>query len=285
MNAPYAILVHGGAGRQPDAEREAALAGCRQAALLGWEILHNGGNALDAAQAAVVALEDNPLFNAGTGATLNALGEVELDASIMDGRTLRAGAVAAVKRIKNPIVLARKIMQETSHVLLVGEGASRFAAEMGLHECTDHTLIVQRQLERWQEQHGTVGAVAVDRQGHLAAATSTGGVFNKLPGRVGDSALIGCGTYADTAGAVSCTGAGEAIIRMVLGKTAVDFLHAGLSPQEAAERSVALLHAKTAARGGLIILDRQGRIGYARNTIHMPVCYFFGPEARHQLDL
>ena len=267
------IIVHGGAGPIRDDSLSARLEGCKAAALAGWEILDQGGLATDAAEAAVVVLEDNPIFNAGTGSTLNSLGTVEMDAAIMEGHSLRAGSVAAVARIKNPIKLARRIMDDGRHLMLAGEGALMFAREIGFPECRPETLIVDREKQRWESKHGTVGCVALDSNGHLAVATSTGGIFDKLPGRVGDSPLIGCGTYAGDYGAASCTGQGEAIIRTVLGKSAVDLLKAGVDRQSAAEQAVALLAEKTGGPGGLILIDRQGKIGYARNTTHMPVCW------------
>jgi L-asparaginase / beta-aspartyl-peptidase len=267
------IIVHGGAGPIRDNSLLARLEGCKAAALASWEILDQGGLATDAAEAAVVVLEDNPIFNAGTGSTLNSLGTVEMDAAIMEGHSLRAGSVAAVARIKNPIKLARRIMDDGRHLMLAGEGALMFAREIGFPECPPETLIVDREKQRWESKHGTVGCVALDSNGHLAVATSTGGIFDKLPGRVGDSPLIGCGTYAGDYGAASCTGQGEAIIRTVLGKSAVDLLKAGVDRQSAAEQAVALLAEKTGGTGGLILIDRQGKIGYARNTTHMPVCW------------
>jgi beta-aspartyl-peptidase (threonine type) len=267
------IIVHGGAGPIRDDSLLARLEGCKAAALAGWEILDQGGLATDAAEAAVVVLEDNPIFNAGTGSTLNSLGTVEMDAAIMEGHSLRAGSVAAVARIKNPIKLARRIIDDGRHLMLAGEGALMFAREIGFPECPPEALIVDREKQRWENKHGTVGCVALDSNGELAVATSTGGMFDKLPGRVGDSPLIGCGTYADDYGAASCTGHGEAIIRTVLAKSAVDLLKAGVDRQSAAEQAVALLAEKTGGTGGLILIDRQGKIGYARNTTHMPVCW------------
>lgn len=269
-----AIIVHGGAGRIPDErEVEPRLQGCRQAALAGWNVLRNGGIALDAVEAAVVELENNPLFNAGTGSTLSAAGTVEMDASIMDGATLRAGAVAAVRFIRNPIALARKVLEDGRHVLLAGEGALAFARMAGVPECAEEDLIVGRQRARWRDKHGTVGAVAVDKNGRIAAATSTGGLFDKLPGRVGDSALIGSGTYADEGGGVSCTGLGEAIIRVVLGKTAMDLLKAGYDPRDAAARAIAVLKEKTGAEAGLVLVDPHGGIGFAHNAAHMATAF------------
>ena len=267
-----AIIVHGGAGPIKDDSLPARLEGCKAAAFAGWKILEQGGTALDAAEAAVVVLEDNPLFNAGTGSTLNNSGKVEMDAAIMEGQSLRAGAVAAVSGIRNPIKLARRIMEDGRHVMLASEGALLFAREIGFPEVSLEGLIVESEKKRWQSKHGTVGCVAFDGNGKLAVATSTGGIFNKLPGRVGDSALIGCGTYAEEQGAVSCTGQGEAIMRVVLGKSAVELLK-GVDPKSAANQAVALLAAKTDSTGGLILINRQGQIGYARNTTHMPVCW------------
>jgi beta-aspartyl-peptidase (threonine type) len=252
-----AIIVHGGAGRVRIEELPQRLEGCKEAALVGWQILKQGGSALDAAEAAVVVLEDNPLFNAGTGSTLNSLGEVEMDAAIMDGETLSVGAVAAVQSIKNPIKLARRVMEDGRHVLLVGKGARLFAREIGFPECPPEAL----------------GCVALDNDGKIAVGTSTGGIFKKLPGRVGDSPLPGCGTYADEYGGISCTGHGEAIIRIVMAKSTVAFLRAGADPRSAANQALVLLAKKTAGTAGLIIIDREGRIGYARNTPCMPVCF------------
>jgi beta-aspartyl-peptidase (threonine type) len=270
------LIVHGGAGKIADKALPAMLDGCRRAALEGWRVLETGGSAPDAVEAAVVCLEDNPLFNAGTGSTLNALGQVEMDAAIMEGKTLRVGAVAAVQRIKNPIRLARRIMEDGRHVLLAGPGAQQFAAEAGIPSSPAEALVVEEQRKKWQTKHGTVGCVASDRMGGIAAATSTGGIFDKLPGRVGDSPLPGCGTYADEIGAVSCTGHGESIIRILMARTAVDLLRGGLDPMQAALEAVRLLEAKTGSQAGLILVDRNGRIGYARNTERMPVCLMSG---------
>jgi beta-aspartyl-peptidase (threonine type) len=272
-----ALIVHGGAGHIRDEDLQERLNGCREAALAGWRILESGSAALDAVQAGVEALEDNPLFNAGRGSVLNAAGQVQMDASIMDGTMLRAGAVGAVRRIRNPIRLARKVLDDGRHVLMVGEGAQRFAAEQGIPECDEEELIVPRQRERWEREHGTVGCVAVGAGGRCAAATSTGGRFGMLSGRVGDSALIGCGTYATEQGAVSCTGIGEAIIRAGLARTVIELLKAGLAPCEAAMRAVSELGRLTGSDAGLIVVDRAGRTGYAHNTPHMPIWVLPGP--------
>src|SRR3972149_8409849 len=225
-----AIIVHGGAGRIHAEELPPRLDGCKDAALVGWTVIQQGGSALDAAEAAVAALEDNSLFNAGTGSTLNSLGQVEMDAAVMEGETLRAGAVAAVQGIKNPIKLARRVMEDGRHLLFAGEGALLFARQIGFPECSPESLIIDSERKRWEEKHGTVGCVVMDGAGKIAVATSTGGIFNKLPGRVGDSALVGWGNHANDLGGVSCTGQGEAIMRVVMAKTALDGLKDGAGP-------------------------------------------------------
>jgi L-asparaginase / beta-aspartyl-peptidase len=267
-----AIIVHGGAGAIRDDSLARRLEGCNAAALAGWKILKRRGSALNAAEAAVVVLEDDPLFNAGTGSTLNSLGKVEMDAAVMEGHTLRAGGVAAVQGIKNPIKLARRVMEDGRHVLLAGEGALLFAREIGFPEVLPGTLVVDAERKRWEEKHGTVGCVALDGRGKIAVATSTGGIFDKLPGRIGDSPLLGCGTYANRHGGVSCTGSGEAIMRIVMAKTAAGFLEDEKAPK-AAKMALAALAEMTGKTGGLIIIDRWGNVGHARNTSHMPVCY------------
>lgn len=272
MNPRPAIIVHGGAGRGSGERREARLAGCREAALVGWKVVQAGGAALDAVEAAVAALEDDPLFNAGTGSSLNRDGEVEMDAAVMSG-TLQAGAVAAVSRIRNPIRLARTVLEDGRHVLLAGPGACDFARRAGISPVPPETLVTPAQQERWEESHGTVGCVAVDREGRIAAGTSTGGIMGKLPGRVGDSPLIGCGTYANQAGAASCTGEGEAIIKVLLAKTTVDLLDSGLAAAESATRAIALMARQTAGQAGIILVDRLGTVGYAHNAEEMPVCF------------
>jgi len=285
------ILVHGGAGKAAPDLIELRRAGIQRATLTGWQVLSRGGSAVDAAECAVRVLEDDPAFNAGRGACLNRDGEVELDASIMDGSSLAAGAIGAVQRIANPVTLARAVMEAGRHILLVGEGARRFAAEAGIEECAPEALIAERQRARWAASHeakagapGTVGAVVRDREGHLAAATSTGGLPFKAPGRVGDSALIGCGTYADDRlGAVSCTGDGEAIIKLVLAKSVLDLLGAGREPMGAAKHAIELLTARTGADAGIILLDPRGRIGYARNTAQMTCAFIQGKESALQV--
>lgn len=268
----WRIIVHGGAGPIRDGLLTQRQVGCQKAAEAGAAQLRQGCSALDAVQSAVTVLEDDPLFNAGTGAVLNRHGKIQLDASIMNGANLAAGAVAAVSRLKNPICLARHVLDDGRHVLLAGEAALEFARSVGIEAYSDAALIVEHQRRRWEADHGTVGAVAIDQHSEIAAATSTGGLFNTLPGRVGDSALIGCGTYADDVGGVSCTGIGEAIIRVVLAKSAVDLLHAGLSPQAAVAQAIAHLSAKTQQQAGVILIDRQGRMAYGHNADYMPLC-------------
>lgn len=291
---PISIAVHGGAGDiSPDRHAEASQ-GCREAALVGWNVLQQGGSALDAVEAAVRCLEDNPAFNAGRGACLSAEGNIELDAGIMDGRTLEVGAVAGVELMKNPITLARHVLL-SPHVLLVGRGAEYFAQEQGIERCAFDDLLTERQYQRWkqylrehdidpesepsfirreiatlaardEEKHGTVGAVAVDRTGALAAATSTGGIHNKYPGRVGDSPLVGGGFYADEYAAISCTGHGEDFARLLIAKRAADFVAQGCAAQEAADAAIAFLGAKAIGTGGLILVDRSGGVGFAWNS-------------------
>jgi L-asparaginase / beta-aspartyl-peptidase len=273
------IIVHGGAGADPAEGRDELRHGVRAAALAGWRVLAAGGAALDAVESAVRALEDHPRFNAGRGSVLTRDGTIEMDASIMEGDGLACGAVAAVSRIANPITLARRVLETRRHVMLVGDGALAFARSMGIPECDADALVTDRQRRRHAElagRHaklgGTVGAVALDRSGTIAAATSTGGTAGKLPGRVGDSALIGCGTYAESSiGGVSCTGDGEAIIRVVLGHRALAYLKDADDPEYAAQVAVDLLVEEGRGQGGLILLDWRGRAGYAFSTPLMPV--------------
>jgi len=271
-----ALVVHGGAGADPGEGLEELRAGLRAAVLAGWRILARAGRALDAVEAAVRALEDHPRFNAGRGAVLTREGTVELDASIMEGDGLRCGAVAAVTGVANPVTLARRVLEDGRHVLLVAEGARAFARAAGLPECEPEALITDRQRRRHRAATaaGTVGAVALDRHGTVAAATSTGGTAGKLPGRVGDSALIGCGTYADsTLGGVSCTGDGEAIIRVVLARRALDILREADDPDAAARVAVDVLVEEGRGRGGLILLDWRGRPAWAASAPLMPVAW------------
>jgi L-asparaginase / beta-aspartyl-peptidase len=301
------LIVHGGAWDIPDEAVDACKSGCHRALAAGWSILEDGGSALDAIEAAIIVLEDDPVFDAGYGSHLNLDGRVECDAIIMDGATLRAGAAAALQRVRNPIRVARKILEHAPHMMLVAEGAERFAKEQGIKLCEPEELVSEAEWEAWmkckQDKHaaahhrgheqGTVGAVAIDRNARLFAATSTGGTCCKLPGRVGDSPLIGCGCYADSqAGGVSCTGYGEAIMKVVMAKTAVDLLRRPATCVDpsaaescndsaadlAARDAVHLLAKRTHATGGLILLDRFGNPGFAFNTPRMAYAYV-GPDA------
>lgn len=322
---PIALIVHGGAWDIPDDEVEPHLAGCRRALDVGWKALTDGVTALDAVEAAVRVMEDDPAFDAGVGSVLNRDGLVELDAAIMDGATLRSGAVAAVRGVRNPVTLARRVL-ESEAVLLVSHGAERFAEAVGVERCADEDLIVPRERVRWEElrrleafrapdafqrppgeiagQRGivwggsdretayapslhtplhrlriehpgdTVGAVALDRYGNLAAATSTGGTPFKLPGRVGDSPVIGAGLYADVqTGGCSSTGWGESIIKVLLAKTATDLLGAGHAPEDAARMAIERLEQRVNGLGGVILLDMRGRVGFAFNTPRMAYAY------------
>lgn len=272
------LIVHGGAGADPADQPEALREGVGQAVEAGWAVLRGGGRALDAVEAAVRALEDHPRFNAGRGSVLTTAGTVEMDASIMEGDTLRNGAVGAVTAIRHPISLARRILDEGRHCFFAGPGALDHARALGLSPCDPAELVTERErarLERRRQEGvaaGTVGAVALDRSGTIAAATSTGGIAGKLPGRVGDSALIGCGTYAESSlGGVSCTGSGEAIIRVALARRALEILKAVNDPDRACEVAISVLADEGQGRGGLILLDWKGRAAWCANTPLMPV--------------
>ena len=279
-----ALIVHGGAGADPGG-REELRGGMRDAVAAGWRALAEGGTALDAVEAAVRSLEDHPRFNAGRGSVLTAAGTVETDASIMEGDQLRNGAVAAVSGVRNPISLARQILEAGRHSLFAGPGALARARELGVPLCDPGELVTEHQRRRLAAlQAGTVGAVALDRLGTIAAATSTGGMAGKLPGRVGDSALIGCGTYAEsTLGGVSCTGDGEAIIRVTLARRALDILKSVGEPGHACEVALSVLVEEGRGQGGLILVDWRGRVGWARSTILMPVGHMSPAHAEPEL--
>lgn len=297
--AKYVLVIHGGAGtilkKNMTAEKEQAYKDALQKALdAGNTILTNGGTAMDAVEASVKILEDNPLFNAGKGAVFTNEGKNELDAAIMDGSNLKAGSVASVKTIKNPITAARKVMERTEHVMLIGEGAEQFAklngSEMvdpsyfytqerwdGLQKAKkadslkakkDKALIeAVKQLDNPDNKYGTVGAVALDKHGNLAAATSTGGMTNKRYGRVGDAPIIGAGTYADNnTCAISGTGWGEFFIRLVMAKTISDRMEFGeQSLADAANEMIMKKLPALGGDGGLIAVDKNG-------NITMPFC-------------
>jgi len=268
-----ALIVHGGAGADPQEGREELREGIRQAVQAGWDALEAGGSSLDAVEAAVRVLEDHPRFNAGRGSVLTSAGTVEMDASIMEGNELRNGAVGSVTAIRHPISLARRILESGRHSLFVGAGAVERARAFGIPPCDPAELITERQQKRLRAAlPGTVGAVALDRRGVIAAATSTGGMAGKLPGRVGDSALIGCGTYAESnLGGVSCTGDGEAIIRVVLARRALETLKSVDDPGQACRVAVDVLVEEGRGQGGLILVDWRGRTGWAHSTPLLPV--------------
>jgi L-asparaginase / beta-aspartyl-peptidase len=294
MTRSPVLLVHGGAWDIPADLLDAHEQGVFNALQEGWKILEAGGSALNAVEAAVIVLEDDPAFDAGRGSFLTRDGRVQLDSLIMDGATLRAGGVACVERLRNPIQAARLVLDESSHVYFVGRGAEEFAQAHGLPLIDNSELVLDRERRRLAAAqarensgapdqtfsgqppseppggHDTVGAVALDQQGHVAAATSTGGTLNKDPGRVGDSSLIGCGCYADNASAaVSLTGWGEPIMKLVLGKWATDRVLAGGSPEQVAPDAMAYLLRRLGGHGGIILLAPDGRYGLAHNTPRM----------------
>jgi beta-aspartyl-peptidase (threonine type) len=276
----------------PDDMVEAHINGVRDALSAGWRVLERGGPALDAVEQAVVIMEDDDTFDAGRGSFLNRDGKVQLDALIMEGATLRAGGVGCVERLRNPVRAARKILSESPHVYFVAEGAERFAAEHGIELCENEELVIPREVARLREyqrqqaeagsakdgndlfapaiSHDTVGAVALDRDGNISAATSTGGTLNKAPGRLGDSSLIGCGCYADNlSAAVSTTGWGEPIMKLVLAKWTADRVAAGNLPEWAALEAMNYLKDRVQGHGGIIVLNAQGQFGIAHNTPRM----------------
>ncbi len=275
----------------PDDMVDAHIHGVRNALAAGWRVLEHGGSSLDAVEEAVVIMEDDETFDAGRGSFLNRDGKVQLDALIMDGSTLRAGGVGCVERLRNPVRAARKILSESPHVYFVGEGAERFAAEHGVPLCTNEELVIPREVARLREyqaqaanggndlfapaiSHDTVGAVALDRDGNIAAATSTGGTLNKAPGRLGDSSLIGCGCYADNeSAAASTTGWGEPIMKLVLAKWTADRISAGNLPEWAAQEAMNYLKQRLNGHGGIIVLDAKGHFGIAHNTPRMAWAY------------
>ena len=294
------LVVHGGAWAIPGDALEAHRNGVRNALEAGYAQLARGASSVDAVEAAVAILEDDETFDAGRGSFLTRDGKVQLDALLMDGGSMRAGGVACVERLRNPIHAARLVLDRSPHVYFVGRDAERFAEEQGMPLIDNSELVLDRERERLRDaqtkeraglpdqtfsggrnaiepdsasrlsSHDTVGAVALDMHGNLAAATSTGGTLNKAPGRVGDSSLIGCGCYADnTSAAVSLTGWGEPIMKLVLGKWAVDRVQAGSAPEAAAETAIAYLFRRLGGHGGIILLGPDGRYGVAHNTPRM----------------
>jgi L-asparaginase / beta-aspartyl-peptidase len=285
----------------PDDMVEAHIRGVNNALTAGWRVLERGGSSVDAVEEAVVIMEDDETFDAGRGSFLNRDGRVQLDALIMDGATLRTGGVGCVEHLRNPVRAARKILSESPHVYFVADGAEKFAAEHGVALCKNEDLIIPREIERLRKyqaelasrdakqdgndlfapdaddmtiSHDTVGAVALDRDGNIAAATSTGGTLNKAPGRLGDSSLIGCGCYADNeSAAASTTGWGEPIMKLVLAKWTVDRIAAGNLPEWSAQEAMNYLKQRVNGHGGIIVLNREGHIGISHNTPRMAWAY------------
>ncbi|RMG45597.1 MAG: isoaspartyl peptidase/L-asparaginase [Acidobacteria bacterium] len=279
----WVLVIHGGAGSaRPEStspERVTAFTeGLKAALTRGKEILERGGSSVDAVEAVIATLEDDPAFNAGKGAVFTHEGRNELDASIMDGATMRCGAVTGVTRVKNPIKLARAVMERSRHVFFAGEGAERFAERVGLELVDPSYFFTQRRwdaLQRALEKersapagHGTVGAVALDREGRLAAGTSTGGLTNKATGRIGDSPVIGAGTYADGTAAISCTGQGEQFIRYTVARTVAALVeYKGLTLEQAAHHVID--DVLRPGDGGLIAVGADGSVAMVYSTPSM----------------
>ena len=296
---PVALIAHGGAGNWRPGSEADAVAGMKDAVEKGRAILRAGGSALDAVCATVVSLEDNPIFNAGTGAVLNFDGFCELDASVMESRGARVGAVAALQRVRNPVLVARKVMEETDHVMLAGEGAQRFARVMGFG---DHDPITPARRADWQDKRqridevlgrhslkmrrflrnhpeyagGTVGAAAVDANGVLAAATSTGGVTMKLVGRVGDSPLAGAGNYASDRVAASATGTGEYVMRALAARAISEAVERGATLANAMKEVLDRLGRDFDADVGIVAIDASGAAVAQHRTPDMPHAFFTG---------
>ncbi|XP_071492653.1 isoaspartyl peptidase/L-asparaginase-like [Diadema antillarum] len=307
-----AIATHGGASAIPDEVKEARSQGVQRAARAGYCVLREGGTALDAVEAAIRVMEDDPVFDAGqllpprVGADLNYDGEVELDAIIMEGKELRSGAVTCVQNIKNPISLARKVMERTDHLLLAGKGANQFAKEMGIDEVDPSELVTEMARKEWEEyrefnknvkvsytnradfghEHETVGSVAIDKWGNVACGTSTGGITGKLAGRVGDTPVIGSGAYCDNAyGAVWTTGHGEAIMKVNLSKTVLSYMeHQGLSAQEAADKAVGFMHRRVGGAGGAIVLSSSGDLARSFSSQRMAWAFAKDNSVRYGVD-
>jgi beta-aspartyl-peptidase (threonine type) len=296
QTASYSLMVHGGAGAldniKDDKTAVRYLDSLRRTLEHGREILELGGSALQAVETCASLLEDDPVFNAGCGSVLNEDGRVEMDAAIMDGRDLSAGAIAAVSNIANPVQLARMVMTESEHVMLIAEGAMRFADHCGMEHAPEHYFYTPdrvEQLKRARLKHkimldhddteadsedqkfGTIGAIARDPQGNLAAATSTGGIVNKRMGRVGDSPIVGAGVYADNETcAVSATGYGEDFMRSVISKTISDFIFMkNMNAVEATDAGIEYLRRKVKGRGGVIVIDRDGNCASGFTTRKM----------------
>ncbi|XP_062852396.1 isoaspartyl peptidase/L-asparaginase [Trichomycterus rosablanca] len=304
------MVVHGGAWAIPDDLAEPSVAGVKAAVRTGSAILRGGGSALDAVEAAVRMMEDDPAFDAGHGAVLNEDGEVELDAFIMEGRTLGAGAVSSVRNIANPVSLARAVMEKTHHVMLTGRGANLFAESIGTPTVPAEALVLEQEIQEWRRykkyavgvrelfnshwDRDTVGAVALDAFGNIACATSTGGIRNKMVGRVGDSPVIGSGGYADNkSGAASCTGHGESILKVTLARLILFHMEQGKSVDEAARSSLRYMGERVQGGGGAVVVSPTGDWSAAFTTERMAwaavheehLYYGLNPDERFQEDL
>ncbi|XP_024153106.1 isoaspartyl peptidase/L-asparaginase isoform X2 [Oryzias melastigma] len=279
------VVVHGGAVQVPEERAEITISGVCSAARSGYLVLEEGGSSLDAVVEAVVQMENSPYFSAGCGSVLNVKGEVEMDAIVMDGKTLGSGSVSAVRDIANPVQLARLVMEKTSHAFLTAEGASKFARSVGVPEVSQESLITEYSRMFWKknlvpdanpvecqmEKMGTVGAVAVDKDGNVACATSTGGMPNKMEGRVGDTPCVGSGGYADNqSGAVSATGHGEANMRVTLSRLILFHMEQGQSAEAASDLGLAYLKSRLGALGGVVTVDPQGNWTSRFSTQQMP---------------
>ncbi|XP_071998317.1 isoaspartyl peptidase/L-asparaginase-like isoform X2 [Engystomops pustulosus] len=275
MDIKPVIVVHGGAWAIPDDLAESSKTGVKNAATHGFSILSDGGSSLEAVEAAVRIPEDDTAFDAGHGAVLNADGDVELDAIIMDGKNLAVGAVSCIKNIAHPVTFARTIMEQTPHVMLTGSGANKFAEEMKIEKVPTEELVTLNAVKEWEQYqkykqsvtslfntertHDTVGAVAIDSKGNVSCATSTGGITNKMVGRVGDSPIIGSGAYADNfTGAVSTTGHGESIMKVTLARQVLFYIEKGETPKSAADHALEYMKERVHGRGGLIVISKSG---------------------------
>ncbi len=265
------IAVHGGATVFKDKYHDKILTAVRDAAVRGMCALENGGSALDAVETAIWVLEETDLFTAGRGASKNRDGEVEVDAIIMDGKRLESGAVMAVQDIIHPISLARYVLERTSNFQIVGTGADKLYKQMLAENYREETSSFRTERPQIAKECDTVGAVAVDTTGRIASAASTSGWPGKLPGRVGDSPIVGAGVYANDVAGVSCTGKGEQILRITMGRIAVFHVEQGLSVQQAAGTVMSELRQKTSGEAGLILVDNQGNVAVQFDTPHMPV--------------
>ncbi|XP_003122673.2 isoaspartyl peptidase/L-asparaginase isoform X1 [Sus scrofa] len=285
MNSAVIVVHGGGASCISKDRKERVRQGIVKAATVGYNILKEGGSAVDAVEGAVVVLEDDAEFNAGHGSVLNENGEVEMDASIMNGKDLSAGAVSAVRCVANPIKLARLVMEKTHHCFLTDQGAAKFAADNGIPAIPGEQLVTERNKKRLEkEKHekcaqksdpqkslGTVGAVAVDCRGNVAYATSTGGIVNKMPGRVGDTPCIGSGGYADNdIGAISTTGHGESILKVNLARLTLFHVEQGKTLEEAAEASLGYMKSKVKGVGGVIVVNKAGDWAVKWTSASMP---------------